>query len=80
MANDGAHYRELAARAQAEADDAKLDNVRDRALRSAAVFENMALQYDSTANLRAAREASVNHAQGAAVDVLTSTKSQKEHT
>lgn len=58
MANDAAHYRELAALAQTEADEATLDNVRDRALRSAAVFETMALQYERTAKARAEREAS----------------------
>jgi hypothetical protein len=57
MANDSAHYRELAARAQREADGATLDNVRDRALRSAATFESMAIQHEKTAKRRADREA-----------------------
>ena len=58
MANDSQHYRELAARAQSEADTATLDNVRDRALRSVAAFETMALQHERTAKRRAEREAS----------------------
>ena len=57
MANDSIHYRELAARAQREADEATLDNVRDRALRSAATFESMAVQHERTATRRAEREA-----------------------
>jgi len=57
MANDAAHYRELAARAQLEADGATLDNVRERALRSAATFESMAVQHEKTALRRAERAA-----------------------
>ena len=56
MANDAAHYRGLAARAHCEADEATLDNVRDRALRSAAAFETMAQQHERTAKRRAERE------------------------
>ena len=57
MANDAVHYRDLAARAQAEADEAALDNVRDRALRSAAAFATMAQQHERMAKRRAEREA-----------------------
>jgi hypothetical protein len=57
MANAATHYRELAARAQAEADQATLGNVRDRALRSVAAFETMATQHELTAKQRAEREA-----------------------
>ena len=57
MANDAPHYRDLAARAYAEADAATLDNARDRALRSAAAFETMALQMETAARRRAEREA-----------------------
>ncbi len=66
MSNDAAHYRELAAQALAEANEASLDNVRDRALRSAEVFENMAAQHDRTMKLRAERDASVEHRNTAA--------------
>ena len=58
MANDAEHYRGLAARAQAEADAATLSNARDRALRSVAAFETMALQHEHTAKRRAEREVS----------------------
>lgn len=56
MANDALHYRELAARAQAEADTTALENVRHRALRSVTAFEAMALQHERTAQRRAERE------------------------
>ncbi|MBV1689222.1 hypothetical protein KRR38_16465 [Novosphingobium sp. G106] len=56
MTNNAAYYRDLAARAQTEADEATLDNVRDRALRSAAAFETMALQHERTAKRRIERE------------------------
>lgn len=56
MTNNAASYRDLAARAQKEADEATLDNVRDRALRSATAFETMALQHERTAKLRAERD------------------------
>jgi hypothetical protein len=59
MANDAAHYSELAARARAEAEAATLDNVRDRALRSAATLEEMARQHERTVTLRVQREAMV---------------------
>lgn len=38
MANDASHFRTLAARAYAEAEQAVLENARDRALRSAGAF------------------------------------------
>lgn len=66
MANDSVHYRELAARAQREADETTLDNVRKRALRSAATFESMAIQHEKTAKLRAEREAATMQAQPSA--------------
>lgn len=56
MSTPASTYRELAARAQAEADGATLTNVRDRALRSAAAFEKMALQHDHTTKLRIERQ------------------------
>lgn len=56
MSNAATHYRDLAARAQQEAGEASLENVRERALRSAAAFEAMALQLDRTARLKADRE------------------------
>jgi hypothetical protein len=59
IANDAAHYRELAARAQTEADQATLDNVRDRALRFAAAFETMALQHEGTAPAQNAKRRSL---------------------
>jgi hypothetical protein len=81
MANDATHYRELAARARIEAGEATLDNVRDRALRSAAVFETMALELDGTAKRRAEREASIdNPAPGASVDVSPYVEFHKEQT
>jgi hypothetical protein len=60
MTNNAAYYRDLAARAQTEADEATLDNVRDRALRSAAAFETMALQHERTAKRRAERESAID--------------------
>lgn len=62
MTNDAAYYRGLAARAQSEAEEATLDNVRDRALRSAAAFETMALQHEHVAKRRAEREAAAGKA------------------
>lgn len=59
MTNNSASYRVLAARARTEADEATLDNVRDRALRSAAAFETMALQLERTATRRAERDLAV---------------------
>lgn len=60
MSNNAAYYRDLAARALTEADEATLDNVRDRALRSAAAFETMALQHEHTAKRRAERESATD--------------------
>ena len=67
MANDSVHYRELAARAQREADEATLDNIRERALRSAATFETMAVQHEKAAEQRAEREAAALRSKLAAV-------------
>lgn len=50
-------YRALADKAQAEADAAQLDNVRDRCLRSAAAFLAMAQRQDLGDRNRARREA-----------------------
>ena len=50
-------YRALADKAQAEADAAQLDNVRDRCLRSAAAFLAMAQRQDLDDRNRARREA-----------------------
>jgi hypothetical protein len=74
MANDASYFRELAARAQAEADEATLDNVRDRALRSAAAFETMALQHELTAKRRAEREAPTDNSAVAASIAQTQTE------
>lgn len=57
MANDAPHFRGLAAQAYAEAEGATLANVRERALRSAAAFEQMAIQIERTARRRAERDA-----------------------
>jgi hypothetical protein len=50
-------YRELAAKAHADADAATLDNVRDRCLRAEAAWLAMADRQDRTEDARAAREA-----------------------
>jgi len=49
-------YRDNAARAQADADAATLDNVRERNLRAAAAWEQMAERIERTDRARAARE------------------------
>ncbi|WP_294289443.1 hypothetical protein [uncultured Sphingomonas sp.] len=56
MAHDAAYFRAQADRAQADADAAQLDNVRDRALRSVAAFEAMAISAERTTQRRIARE------------------------
>lgn len=50
-------YRALAAKARGEADAAKLDNVRDRCLRSESAFLAMATRQDEGDANRARREA-----------------------
>lgn len=50
-------YQGQAAKAQAEADAAILDNVRDRCLRSAQAWAGMADRIERTDKLRADREA-----------------------
>ncbi|WP_370169524.1 hypothetical protein [Sphingobium abikonense] len=60
-------YRALADKAQAEADAAQLDNVRDRCLRSAAAFLAMAQRQDLGDRNRARREAEL----AAATDTAT---------
>ncbi|MEO5866073.1 MAG: hypothetical protein ABIS14_05070 [Sphingomonas sp.] len=57
MATDISFYRAQAAKAQAEADTAQLDNVRERCMRSVAAFEAMAERQEQIATSRAAREA-----------------------
>ncbi|HWK36106.1 hypothetical protein [Sphingomonas sp.] len=69
MAYDAVYYRGQAARAQAEADAATLDNVRDRALRSVAAFEAMAVNIERVARRRAEREASGGEYAGRATPV-----------
>lgn len=64
MADNRAHYRQLASQALQEADAAILDNVRDRALRSAATFEAMALRHEQMVESRARREASAQENSG----------------
>ena len=49
-------YRDNASRAQADADAATLDNVRDRNLRAAHAWEQMADRIARTERARAARE------------------------
>lgn len=56
MAYDAGYYRGQAERAQAEADAATLDNVRDRALRSAAAFDAMAANLERVTRRRIERE------------------------
>lgn len=81
MANDAAHYRELAARAHSEANQAALDNVRDRALRSAAAFESMALQHERAAKRRVEREASTeDNAAHASIDEAPIIQPHKDQT
>lgn len=80
MTNNAAYYRDLAARALAEADEATLDNVRDRALRSAAAFETMALQHEHTAKRRIERESAADSAAAYASTNGSITEPQKEET
>ncbi|HET9510283.1 MAG TPA: hypothetical protein VFO80_03955 [Sphingomonas sp.] len=56
MAHDAAYFRAQADRARADADTAQLDNVRDRALRSVAAFEAMAVSAERTTQRRIQRE------------------------
>ena len=51
------YYRERAAEARVEADAADLANVRERCLRSAAVWDGMAARLARTTRLRATIEA-----------------------
>lgn len=57
MASEPSYYRAQAALAEAEADGAMLDNVRDRHMRSAQAFNQMAERQEKVAVMRAAREA-----------------------
>ncbi|MFN3944274.1 MAG: hypothetical protein ACK4K7_05050 [Allosphingosinicella sp.] len=51
------HYSEQAARALRDAEAASLDNVRERCLRSAAAWADMAARAERTARMRAETEA-----------------------
>ena len=64
MAHDAAYFRAQAERARADADAAELDNVRDRAMRSVAAFEAMAVSADRTTTRRVEREAATAAARG----------------
>ena len=55
MTSQAAHYRAQALAAEAAADAATLDNVRDRCLRSAAAWHEMAARIELTDRLRAER-------------------------
>ncbi|WP_375397406.1 hypothetical protein [uncultured Sphingomonas sp.] len=63
MADTPAFYRTRAAEAQADADAATLDNVRQRALRAAAAWGAMAERSEKVAVQRAEREAGVGTVQ-----------------
>lgn len=70
MANDASYYRAQAARARAEAGEATLDNVRERAMRSVSAFEAMATQLERVTRMRLAREKGASDAgDDALVDV-----------
>ncbi len=57
MTTDTSYYRHQATLAEAAAETATLDNVRDRHLRSAQAFASMAERQEKVATMRAAREA-----------------------
>jgi hypothetical protein len=63
MANLTEAYRNYAANAQAEADAATLDNVRERNLRAAHAWTQMADRQERTDRARATREAATATAQ-----------------
>lgn len=58
------HCRDQAERARAEADAATLDNVRERCLRSVAVWEDLAARADRVAAERRARDAATAERMG----------------
>jgi len=64
MAKLAESYREYAAKAQAEAAAATLDNVRDRNLRAAQAWLQMADRQERTERARAVREGASSEAQG----------------
>jgi hypothetical protein len=68
MTSQASHYRAQALAAEEAADAATLDNVRDRCLRSAAAWHEMAARIELTDRLRAERTASVVMAQPVKVD------------
>lgn len=57
MAGQHEFYLERAAQARRDADAAELENVRERCLRSAAVWEDMAQRSERTGQMRARAEA-----------------------
>jgi hypothetical protein len=57
MADTAEFYRARAAEEHDRADEALLDNVRDRCLRAEAAWIAMAVRAERTATLRASREA-----------------------
>lgn len=61
MAKLAESYREYAAKAQAEADATSLANVRERNLRAASAWLQMADRQERTENARAVREAAPAH-------------------
>lgn len=67
MANLTANYREQATKAQADADAATLDNVRDRNLRAAAAWSQMAERQERTDRARAVREGAIGSAAAAVI-------------
>lgn len=57
MTSQAVHYRAQAEAAEAAAEAATLDNVRERCLRSAAAWHDMAARIELTDRLRAERTA-----------------------
>lgn len=55
MTNQAEHFRAQAAAAEAAAEAATLDNVRERCLRSAAAWHEMAARIERTDRMRAER-------------------------
>lgn len=64
MANPTLTYRQNAANCLAEAEAATLENVRERALRAANAWTQMADRQERTDHSRALREAAIGSAQG----------------
>jgi hypothetical protein len=68
MTNQAEHYRAQALAAEQAADAATLDNVRERCLRSAAAWNEMAARIELTDRLRAERTAAATLTQPMKVD------------